>query len=52
MDLGSNNTEGSAIAINKSEDNSLVEETNKIINKLVEENKINEFVEEATKLAQ
>lgn len=52
VDLGSNNTEGSAIAINKSEDNSLVEETNKIINKLVEENKINEFVEEATKLAQ
>ncbi len=52
VDLGSDNTEGSAIAINKSEDNSLVEETNKIINKLVKENKINEFVEEATKLAQ
>lgn len=52
IDLGKGNTEGSAIAINKTEDMSLVEELNKAINKLVKENKINEFVEEATKLAQ
>lgn len=52
IDLGKDNTEGSAIAINKTEDMSLVKEVNKAINKLVKENKINEFVEESTNLAQ
>lgn len=52
IDLGKDNTEGSAIAINKTEDMSLVKEVNKAINKLVKENKINKFVEESTNLAQ
>lgn len=52
INLGQGNTEGSAIAINKTEDTSLVKEVNKAINKLVKEDKINKFVEEATKLAQ
>lgn len=52
IDLGEDNSEGSAIAINKTEDMSLVEEVNKSIDKLIKEDKINKFVEEATKLAQ
>ncbi len=52
IDLGDDNTEGSAIAINKAKDMSLVEEVNKSIDKLVKGDKINKFVEEATNLAQ
>ena len=52
IDTGEDTSEGSAIAVKKSEDLSLVEECNKILNKLESENKIKEFVEEATQLAQ
>ncbi|MGL5642850.1 MAG: transporter substrate-binding domain-containing protein [Paraclostridium sp.] len=52
VSLGENKGEGSAIAINKNENTELINEVNKSINKLESENKINEFVEKATKLAQ
>ncbi|MGL5314855.1 MAG: transporter substrate-binding domain-containing protein, partial [Peptostreptococcaceae bacterium] len=52
IDLGEDTAEGSAIAISKSEDDSLVDEVNKVLKKLIDEGKIDQFVEEATKLAQ
>ncbi|MGL5754340.1 MAG: transporter substrate-binding domain-containing protein [Paraclostridium sp.] len=52
VNLGENKGEGSAIAINKNENSELINAVNKSINKLESENKINEFVEKATKLAQ
>ena len=45
-------TEGVAIAIKKSDDLSLVEKSNEILSKLKSENKIDEFVNEATELSQ
>lgn len=52
IDLGNDQSEGSAIAINKSDDTSLVDAINEVFNKLKKENKIEEFVEKATQLAQ
>lgn len=47
-----NNEEGSAIGVKKSEDTSLVEISNKVINELKEEGKIEEFMQNATELSQ
>lgn len=52
VDTGEDSSEGSAIAIKKSEDLSLVEECNKVLSRLKSENKIEEFVEKATELNQ
>lgn len=52
IDLGNDQSEGSAIAINKSDDTSLVDAINEVLNKLEKENQIEKFVEEATQLAQ
>ncbi len=52
IDLGNDQSEGSAIAINKSDDTSLVNAINEVLDKLEKENKIEAFVEEATQLAQ
>ncbi len=52
VDLGDDQEEGSAIAVNKSEDKSLIDAVNKTIDKLKSENKIEEFVQKATELAQ
>ena len=52
IDLGNDQSEGSAIAINKTDDTSLVDAINEVLNKLEKENKIEAFVEEATQLAQ
>lgn len=52
IDLGNNQNEGSAIAINKTDDTSLVDAINEVLSKLEKENKIEAFVEEATQLAQ
>lgn len=52
IDLGNDQSEGSAIAINKIDDTSLVDAINEVLDKLKKENKIEEFVEEATQLAQ
>jgi arginine/lysine/histidine transporter system substrate-binding protein len=52
IDLGKNKGEGSAIAIDKDEDKSLVEAVNKTLDKLQSENKIEDFVQKSTKLAQ
>ena len=45
-------SEGSAIGIKKSDDNSLVEVSNKVINELKEQGKIEEFMQKATELSQ
>lgn len=45
-------SEGSAIGIKKSDDNSLVEVSNKVINELKEQGKIEEFIQKATELSQ
>lgn len=52
VDTGEDTSEGSAIAIKKSDDLSLVEECNKVLGKLKAENKVEEFVNKATELAQ
>lgn len=52
IDLGTDKSEGSAIAINKTDDTSLIDAINEVLDKLKKENKIEEFVEEATQLAQ
>lgn len=52
IDLGKDQNEGSAIAINKTDDTSLVDAINEVLNKLEKENKIEAFVEKATQLAQ
>ena len=52
IELEALNAEGSAIALKKSDDTSLVDETNKILNNLIDTGKVDEFVEEATELAQ
>lgn len=52
IDLGKDKGEGSAIAIDKDEDKSLVEAVNKTLDKLQSENKIEDFVQKSTKLAQ
>lgn len=52
IDLGEQKEEGSAIAINKSDDMSLIDSVNKTLNQLKSKNKIDEFVKEATELAQ
>lgn len=46
------NDEGSAIGIKKSDDNSLVEVSNKVIKELKEQGKIEEFMQKATELSQ
>ncbi len=50
--LGQDKEEGSAIAINKGQNKELLDEVNKGIDKLQSENKINEYVQQATQLAQ
>lgn len=52
VDTGEDISEGSAIAVKKSDDLSLVEECNKVLGNLKAENKIDEFVNKATELAQ
>ena len=52
IDLGNDQSEGSAIAINKTDDTSLVDAINEVLSKLEKENKIEAFVEKATQLAQ
>ncbi|MDK2562486.1 transporter substrate-binding domain-containing protein [Romboutsia sedimentorum] len=52
IDLGQDKEEGSAIATKKSEDYSLIKKTNDILGSLKKENKIQKFVDEATKLSQ
>lgn len=52
IDLGNDQSEGSAIAVNKTNDTSLVDAINEVFNQLKKENKIETFVEEATQLAQ
>ncbi len=52
VDLGQSKEEGSAIATKKSEDYSLIKKTNDILGSLKKENKIQKFVDEATKLSQ
>lgn len=52
IDLGEDTSEGSAIAVKKSEDNSLIEASNKVLSSLKSANKIQEFVDKATELAQ
>ena len=52
IDLGEDEGEGAAIAVSKSDDKVLLDEVNKVLTKLDKEGKIEEFVEEATKLAQ
>lgn len=52
INLGEDKGEGSAIAIDKTEDMSLVEEVNKVLNDLKSNSKIEEFVQQATELAQ
>ncbi|WP_286315902.1 transporter substrate-binding domain-containing protein [Romboutsia ilealis] len=52
IDLGNDQSEGSAIAINKTDDISLVDAINEVLSKLENENKIEAFVEKATQLAQ
>ena len=52
VDFGQNQGEGSAIAIDKSQDQSLLKEVNKTLDKLESQNKIEEFVQKATQLAQ
>ena len=52
VDTGEDVSEGSAIAVKKSDDLSLVEECNKVLSNLKAENKIEEFVNKATELAQ
>jgi polar amino acid transport system substrate-binding protein len=52
IDLGEYKEEGSAIATKKSDDDSLIKKSNEILESLKKENKIQEFVDEATKLAQ
>lgn len=52
VDTGEDSSEGSALAIKKSDDLSLVEECNKILSSLKSNNKIEEFVNKATELAQ
>lgn len=52
VNLGENKGEGSAIAVDKNNDQTLTTETNKVINKLKDSGKINEFVQQATQLAQ
>lgn len=52
VDTGEDTSEGSAIAVKKSEDLSLVEACNEVLQTLKSENKIEEFVKKATELAQ
>ena len=52
VNTGEYGAEGAAIAIKKSDDLSLVEKSNEILAKLKSENKIDEFVNKATELAQ
>lgn len=52
IDLGEDTSEGSAIAVKKSDDNSLIEASNKVLSSLKSANKIQEFVDKATELAQ
>lgn len=52
IEIGEYGSEGTAIAIKKSDDLSLVEKSNEILSKLKSENKIDEFVNKATELAQ
>jgi polar amino acid transport system substrate-binding protein len=52
IDLGEDTAEGSAIAVSKSTDKALLDEVNKVLTKLNKEDKIEEFVEKATELAQ
>ena len=52
VNTGEYGAEGAAIAIKKSDDLSLVEKSNEVLAKLKSENKIDEFVNKATELAQ
>ena len=52
IEIGEDSSEGVAIAIKKSDDLSLVEKSNEILSKLKSENKIDEFINKATELAQ
>lgn len=52
INTGEYGAEGAAIAIKKSDDLSLVEKSNEVLAKLKSENKIDEFVNKATELAQ
>lgn len=52
VEIGEEASEGTSIAIKKSNDLSLVEKCNEILAKLKSENKIDEFVTKATELAQ
>lgn len=52
VDLGESKGEGAAIAVDKVDDISLVEEVNKVLDGLNKNNKIEEFVQKATELAQ
>lgn len=52
VNLGENKEEGSAIAVNKTDDKTLILEVNKVINNLKDKGKINEYVQQATQLAQ
>lgn len=52
VNLGQNQGEGSAIAIDKSQDKTLVDQVNKTLDELKSKNKIEEFVQKATQLAQ
>ncbi|RDY23814.1 amino acid ABC transporter [Romboutsia maritimum] len=52
IELGEDAVEGSAIAIDKSDDMSLLDAVNKALNKLEKESKIEKFVKIATELAQ
>jgi polar amino acid transport system substrate-binding protein len=52
VEIGDDAEEGAAIAIKKSDDLSLVEKCNEVLEKLKAEGKIQEFVNEATELAQ
>lgn len=52
IDLGEDGVEGSAIAIKKSDDTTLIEASNKVLSSLKATNKIQELVDKATELAQ
>lgn len=52
IDLGEDTTEGYAIAVKKSDDTTLIEASNKVLDSLKATNKIDEFINKAIELAQ